>query len=231
MNCEPNKHNNCGPSPFLDDTVDIETSKRHLPHWQVDGGFYFVTWHLADSLPQDRLRQWKKEKRDWLLHHPKPWASAVQEEYRQEFPRRLENWLDAGYGECPLRMRGCAKIVADTIMRFDGHRYDVASFVIMPNHVHALFRLLGGATLELTLQGWKGVSARKLNELLGRRGSLWQQESRDTSIRNPVHLIRCYVYIQENPAKAQLRENEYIYYEAAGFKALLRAYTGDFDGD
>lgn len=218
-------------SPFLTPQMRIEVTKRHLPHWQFDGGFYFVTWRLADSLPQELLHQWLDEKRYWLQEHPKPWDSALMEEYRRRFPRRMEEWLDAGHGECVLRLPACATFVAETLERFDGERYDMASYVIMPNHVHALFQLRGDIQLRRVLQTWKGYSARRINEHLGTPGTLWQQESRDTSIRDPVHLGRCYSYILENPEKAHLREGEFVYYEAPGFKTQLRAWSGDFDGE
>lgn len=218
-------------SPFLNPKSQIEITKRNLPHWQFDGGFYFVTWRLADSLPQELLHQWLDEKRDWLYKHPKPWDAVLLEEYRRLFPRRMNEWLDAGYGGCALRDPCCAAFVVETMRHFDGQRYDMACYIIMPNHVHALFQLRGDTRVTRVLQTWKGYSARRINERLGKRGSLWQQESRDTSIRDPVHLVRCYTYIRENPDKARLREGEYVHYEAPGFKAQLCGWSGDFDGE
>jgi hypothetical protein len=130
-----------------------------------------------------------------------------------------------------LRQSACAVFVAETLGRFDGERYAMACYVIMPNHVHALFQLRGDTKVTRVLQTWKGYVARRINELLGKRGTLWQQESRDTSIRDPVHLGRCYEYIRANPEKARLREGEYVYYEAPDFKAQLRAWSGDLDGE
>ncbi|MCF6285302.1 MAG: transposase [Candidatus Hydrogenedentes bacterium] len=216
-------------SGFLEPSVEIDVTKRHMPHWQLDGGLYFVTWRLADSLPQALLRQWSEEKRVWLQRHPKPWDAHVLEVYRREFPRRMEEWLDAGHGECVLRVPACAEILAAIMQRFDGERYDIASFVIMPNHVHALFQLRGGTKLEPLLQAWKGGSARRINERLGKRGTLWQQESRDTSIRDAEHLVRSYVYTLENPKKARLQKGEYLHYESPGLREQLRALRGDFD--
>ena len=44
--------------------------KRHLPHWTQKGVIYWVTFRLADSLPQDKLIPWRTERQRGLLHHP-----------------------------------------------------------------------------------------------------------------------------------------------------------------
>lgn len=216
-------------SNFLSRSSEIEATRRYLPHWQLDGGLYFVTWRLADSLPQTLLRQWSEERRIWLEKHPKPWDRETQEEYRREFPRRFEAWLDAGYGSCVLREPACAAIAAQVMRKFEGVRYDIASFVIMPNHVHALFQLRGETKLRPLLKAWKGTSAHEINKHLGRRGTLWLDESRDTSIRNSAHLVRSYEYIRKNPEVAGLRQGEYLYYELPGIDRQMRQWSGDFD--
>ncbi len=55
---------------------EIETHRTHrrLPHWTQEGRTYFITFRLADSLPQDKLKQWVEEKNTWLKFHPEPWA-------------------------------------------------------------------------------------------------------------------------------------------------------------
>jgi len=216
-------------SNFLPRGAEVEATHRYLPHWQLDGGLYFVTWRLADSLPQSMLRQWAEERQLWLEKHPKPWDRETQEEYQQAFPMRIEDWLDAGYGACVLRDPACSGIVARVMLRFDGDRYDMASFVVMPNHVHAVFQLRGQTRLEDLLKAWKGVSAREINKRLGQRGALWMDESRDTSIRSPEHLVNCYTYIRENPEKAGLRDGGYLYYELPGIERQMRGWSGDED--
>ena len=39
--------------------------QRHLPHWRQDGATYFVTFRLADSLPQSKLDELKALKAEW----------------------------------------------------------------------------------------------------------------------------------------------------------------------
>ena len=205
-------------SPFLTPGADVRKDARHLPHWRLDGAFYFLTWRLADSLPQEKLRVWKAEREAWLVKHPKPWSADTMLDYRESFPKRLESWLDAGYGACHLRSPRCAEIVADSLHHFDGERYDLASFVIMPNHVHALFQLRNAAALESVTHSWKSYSAKQINKTLGRSGTLWQQESWDHLLRGIPHLDRCLSYIALNPKQAKLPPGEFLYYEAPGFR-------------
>ncbi len=198
---------------FLQPSSRIDISNRHLPHWQLDGAFYFVTWRLADALPQSKLHAWKKERIEWLREHPKPWNGSTRREYKKRFPRRSDEWLDRGYGECVLRTPPYAQIVFDALLHFNGARYDMASFVVMPNHVHTLFQLRGSYSVETLAQSWKGYTARRINQKLGRRGVLWQAESWDRLLRGVDDLKRCFFYIKQNPAMAGLKRSEYMYYE------------------
>ncbi|MFT5837020.1 MAG: putative transposase, partial [Candidatus Azotimanducaceae bacterium] len=51
---------------------EIEASQRNLPHWHQDTRLYFVTFRLADSVPTEKLKQWREHKRLWQLAHPEP---------------------------------------------------------------------------------------------------------------------------------------------------------------
>jgi putative transposase len=39
----------------LRENLDLKVYMRHLPHWRQDGATYYVTFRLADSLPQSKL--------------------------------------------------------------------------------------------------------------------------------------------------------------------------------
>ena len=39
----------------LDPNKSLRIYTRHLPHWRQDGATYFVTFRLADSLPEAKL--------------------------------------------------------------------------------------------------------------------------------------------------------------------------------
>jgi type I restriction enzyme R subunit len=199
---------------FFDPHAEIERHRRRLPHWQQGDVFYFVTWRLADALPREKLDEWRDTKEAWLHRHPEPWDTATEQEYHQLFNLQIDAWLDAGSGSCLLRRHDLAEIVANALTHFDSDRYALASFVVMPNHVHVLFRLLSPHRLEDVVKSWKGFSSREINRLAGRAGPLWQGDYWDRMIRSESHFAKCRDYIQANPASAKLRQGEFVLYDA-----------------
>ncbi len=85
---------------------------------------------------------------------------------------------------------------------FDGQRYELDQWVIMPNRVHVLMAPKEGFALEEILHAWKSFTAHAINQLLSRQGQLWQRESFDHLVRSPAHLERFRQYICDNPGKA-----------------------------
>jgi REP element-mobilizing transposase RayT len=94
------------------------------------------------------------------------------------------------------------------------------SFVIMPNHGHALFAQNPNWLLEKIIQGWKGFAAYEINKLLGRSGRLWQRDYFDRLVRNEKHFANCVRYIRRNPEKARLSEGEFILWESERARAI-----------
>ena len=183
---------------------------RHLPHWRQDGCAYFVTHHLCDSLPASILRLWSEVRGNWLDLHPLPWSDAEAVEYHERFTEEMERHLDAGRGSCVLRNAECARVVADTLLHGDGSEYDLGTFVVMPNHVHAMVVPRPGVDLSVLAKAWKSVSTRRINRVMGRRGSLWAEEGHDHIVRNAADLERIDAYIRRNPEKAGLREGMFL---------------------
>ena len=177
----------------------IANMSGNLPHWRQEGVIYFVTFRLADSMPQEKLKRWAEERKEWLKNHPEPHNPETIREYYRLFPDRLEQWLDAGYGEC-LMAKPEVKIVVEKALRhFDGHRYRMDQFIVMPNHVHVLITPLEDNALSGIIHSWKSYTAHEINKLLGRQGGVWQKESFDHIIRSPAQLERVREYIKNNP--------------------------------
>ncbi len=195
-------------TPF-DPEAPLAIYGRQLPHWRQAGVTYFVTFRLADSMPQEKLKQRLFQKEQWLLEHPEPHAPADQEEYHRLFTDRLQEWLDAGYGKCWLRDPKVSKLVEEAIRFFDGERYLLGTYVVMPNHVHVLVRPIAGHTLSEILHSWKSFTSNKINEALELQGTVWLDESFDCLVRNEVQLEKYATYIRENPGKAGLKPSEY----------------------
>jgi len=200
-------------SSFFQRGGEIDIKHNRLPHWQQGDVWCFVTWRLGDSLPAALLRQWRQEKDAWLKCNPRPWDVATEREYYGIFMERIDGWLDKGMGSCLLRDSSNAEIVAGALRHFDGERCDVASFVVMPNHVHVLFRPLGEHKLRAILQSWKGFTAREINKRMNRKGALWQEDYWDRLVRSNHHFEYYFGYIKENPNKAGLKPGEFIYFE------------------
>ncbi|MEX0715214.1 MAG: hypothetical protein WD066_01435 [Planctomycetaceae bacterium] len=197
--------------------LPVTVYHRHLPHWRQEGATYFVTIRLADSLPQAKLRELEAWKREWLARQGirgtdcrSPLRADVPpdkwEEYAREIVQKVDRWLDQGMGACPFKCSEARDIVLDTIRRFDGKRYELGCCVGMPNHVHVVVRPFDPreSPLEKILQSWKLWTARKVNALLRRDGTLWQQEAFDRIVRDAEHLWRCIQYIARNPRYAGL---------------------------
>ena len=200
-----------GPTSPLRVSMDIIKTHRHLPHWQRSGAIYWITFRLADSIPQSKLKYWKHERDLWLHSNPRPWDPETEKQYQILFGERQEHWLDAGYGSCALRKPDCRKAVWDGLMRFHNARLQIHHGVIMPNHVHLLLEPLNGESLSKLLKGIKGASARVCNQILNRKGTFWMEDSYDRIVRNREEYAHYVRYINGNPVRAKLRDGEYCF--------------------
>src|SRR5438094_99639 len=110
----------------------LRKRRRHLPHWELGGSVYFITFRSARGLlPEPALRQ--------VMVH---------------------------------------------ILYDHGRRYDLHFAVVMPDHTHLLLQPLEKSPkawheLSGILKALKGISARRINQLSGTSGTVWQEESFD----------------------------------------------------
>jgi REP element-mobilizing transposase RayT len=197
--------------PFhgFDPHDQVSIVRRRLPHWRQMSVTYFVTFRLADSLPQSLLYQWKDERAIWPRWHPPPWDADEQREYEERFIHRMQEWLDAGMGTCHLGQPNVRAQVELCLLHFDRARYDIDAFVLMPNNAHVIIKPVAGYDLSKLLQGIKGVSAKRCNKLLRRKSAFWMDESYDHIIRDATELAAFHNYIARNPVKAGLKSDEY----------------------
>jgi primosomal protein N' (replication factor Y) len=196
--------------PFYTKGAEVQKYSGWLPHWRQANKMYFVTFRLNDSVAQDQLHAWSAEKELWMSHHPQPWSEKVQKEYNERFDRRLEQWLDNGYGSCALRQPEIGKLVEDAMRHFDGERYQLGEFVVMPNHVHVLVRPAEDHSLESILHSWKSFTAHQANTLLKTTGEFWRKEYFDHVVRSSLQYDKFCEYIRENPSKAGLAQGSYL---------------------
>jgi putative transposase len=159
---------------------------RHLPHWQPVNADFFVTWRLYGALPRCKA--------------PGPEMSPgrlfVAMDRQLHADTTGPRWLqDARVADAVSE----ALVSGATVHRW----YDLAAWVLMPNHIHAL--LHPHIPLHKALMNLKSSSARAANELLNRKGEpFWQGESYDHWVRSDQERQGIIRYIEKNPVSAGL---------------------------
>ena len=162
--------------------------RGYLPHHDVPGVTQLVTFRLSDAMPASRRSEWEV-----LLR--------IEED--RERRTKLEEYLDRGLGECWLRQPRIADLAEGALRFFDGQRYRLGAWAVMPNHIHVLLEVWQ-TPLALLLKSWKGFTARKANKLLGREGAFWEREYWDTRVRHEQQLRKAVRYVEANPVKVSL---------------------------
>ena len=164
------------------------SERGYLPHRDEPGLTQFVTFRLADSFPAELRDEWE---------------TLLKIEDSRERRVQLEAWLDRGHGICHLRDQRLAQLVADALRKFDGVRYRLLAWTIMPNHVHVQFEV-GDVPMADIVKSWKQFTATHANKVIGQTGAFWQADYWDTYMRDPEHEARTIRYIRNNPVKAGL---------------------------
>jgi REP element-mobilizing transposase RayT len=163
-------------------------TRGYLPHYDKPGTIQMVTYRLGDAMPASRRHEWEA-----LL--------ALEDE--REKRTKIEAYLDQGYGACHLRDPRIAALVEENLLQFDGRRYRLIAWVVMPNHVHILFELWT-EPLPRVVKSWKAYTAAVANRLLSRTGRFWEVDFWDRYIRDETHFDKARRYIETNPVKAGL---------------------------
>jgi REP element-mobilizing transposase RayT len=204
----PSKHGRATESCAGEGLLRIREG-AYLPHWTLDGATYFVTFRLGDALPESVLAAWFKEKAaiQGRTGDPKhPLSDEERSRLMYLASEKVEAALDAGHGSCCLREPGAAEVVQGALRHFDGGRYDLLVWAVMPNHVHVVIQPKPGHNLPDIVHSWKSFTAHKVSALLRRSGELWQPEYYDHLIRDDADLARCVEYTLGNPERAGLAD-------------------------
>ena len=177
----------------------------YLPHWTKKSGIYAVTFRLADAIPTSLAETWKAEREAILEAGSKLNREPTGDEQQRLHQLRwekIEKYLDAGHGQCWLGRTEVARIVHTALKYFDGTRYQLLSWCVMPNHVHAVVEPIEGFELPGILHAWKSWTAKSANKLLKREGQFWHAEYYDHLIRSEDELRHHAKYAWENAQKA-----------------------------
>ena len=193
----------------------------YLPHWTMDCGTYAVTFRLADSLPAAALNRYREtrdliqEKIDILSSQESsrsqlPQLKSLREELSQIQDTIIEPALNKGHGSCLFHDLKNAEILANALRHFDGKRYHILAWCVMPNHAHAVLKLAPGEKLDKVLHSWKSFTSHEINKHNGTNGSIWQKESYDHLIRDGDDLRNQVGYVLDNPIKAGLVDWKWV---------------------
>lgn len=212
---------------LFDPSSDFDQWDRTRPHRHQPLAVCFLTMRLNDSIPKSVVQSWHRQRLEYLARHgvdcSGDWNVGLQsmtpeqlEAFNKHFSRQRESMLDNCLGQCQLANPEAAEEVTKSLLNFHGDRYWMGDFVIMPNHVHCLVAFKSVEIAKTQPGGWMRYSARKINKLLGRDGSLWFPEPFDHLVRSNIQLEYLRKYIRENPEKAGLVEGRFVYRASGG---------------
>jgi REP element-mobilizing transposase RayT len=195
---------------FLQTINDVRARTRgYLPHWELDGATYSVTFRLHDSLPLeviDRLREERRMRERMITGGLRRLTAFECMDLRAEFEKRIDHELHESTGPACMNDPRVADIVATALTHFDGERYRLDAWCVMPNHVHAIMRPIDHWRLADILHSWKSYSSNRANEVLRRSGRFWEREYFDRILRDEQDWAEAIEYVLRNPEKAGLKD-------------------------
>jgi putative DNA methylase len=185
-------------------------SRGYLPHFDMPGLVQFINYRLDDAMPASLRHEWSA-------------LMKIDDELKRR--TKIEEYLDQGRGNCALRDPRTATVVENNWLHFDGKKYRLFAWVVMPNHVHLLVEIWQIPQSQL-VKDWKGFTSRAINGLCRRGGQLWQDDYWDRYIRDEAHCRRVIQYIESNPVKPGLvRSPEEWLFSSARFRDEYRRLT------
>jgi type I restriction enzyme R subunit len=207
---------------MFDPNGELFIFEHRRPHWAQAGAVVFITFRTYDSIPREVIDRWDREKQEWLRVRGRGgrahWSAIVAKlsdkdraEFHNTFNRQRESFLDSCHGRCLLKRPELGGIVAEALLHFDGQRYRMGDFVVMPNHVHALVALPTAEALKAQCDSWLHYTAFRINQTLAEKGRFWQKECFDHLVRSPKQYEYLRRYIADNPQKANLKPGEFHY--------------------
>jgi putative transposase len=131
---------------------------------------HFLTFWLADALSE-------------------PWTPALD-------PWTVDQILDQGHGACALTRAPLAEMVEGALTHFDGDRYELAAWTVMPNHVHALVRPQAPWSCAAILRAWKLYTAHIAAARFGEPAPFWHSAHLDVPIAGQGHERRASSYLR-----------------------------------
>ena len=170
------------------------------------------------------LDEWLAERDAWLRRHGiDPAAADWQMRWTSWMQKACSNsgcssriagtsiWTLAT-ARCVLRRPELAEVVARSLQHFDGERYELTDFVVMPNHVHLLVAFPDEESMLEQCESWKRYTADEDQPGAGpQRAILAAGRVRSPgALGGAVRALR--QYIADNPRRSGLGKGEYIHF-------------------
>ncbi len=127
-------------------------SRGYLPHFDSPETIQHIVFRTADSLPAQIV--------------------AARNDDSRRSAWKNDQLLDHGFGARPLEEPRAAELIENALLHFDGARYRLLAWCVMPNHVHALIEQVAGFLLPEIMRSWKTYTAARINALSGKSGAL-----------------------------------------------------------
>jgi REP element-mobilizing transposase RayT len=160
-------------------------TRGYLPHHDGPDVVQHIIFRLADALPRTVVE-------------------SIRQARACDRLAKADAALDLGVGSRALADPRIASIVKGAVRHFDGERYRLIAWCVMPTHVHVLVETAPGWPTSTLAQAWKSFSAKRANEVLGRSGRFWAPEYFDRTMRDEGEVAITEAYIENNPVVAGL---------------------------
>ena len=135
--------------------MDNWHSRGYLPHIEAGEMPQFISYHLAGSVPKYVTDQWHDELK---LSNDKARVFEIK--------KRIERFLDEGHTHKFLINPQIGSLVETAFLFFDGARYRLHAWVIMPNHIHVLVTLFPEYSLSQIIASWKSYTSHEIKKKL-----------------------------------------------------------------
>jgi putative transposase len=163
-------------------------NRGYLPHYDANTLVQHVVFRTLGSLPSYVLER---------LAPPNVAATSAA----------LELALDQSCYDPIFSVPANADIMQAALRYFDGDRYDLQAWCIMPNHVHVVFVTNPDMLLGNIVKSWKRSVAWSINKARGQTGSVFAFDYFDRYMRNLRQAETAIHYVEVNPVKAGLCQN------------------------
>jgi putative transposase len=155
-------------------------NRGYLPHFDGYGAAQHVVFRTFDSLS----------------------AAIVQKSATlpvSDARRFVDTQLDGSHTGRIFEDQFAASEMEETLRHFDGQRFDLLAWCVMPNHIHVLIVPLGENRMGDIVRTWKMQATKRLGG-----GRVFAADYFDRYMRNSKQMETTLLYIEYNPVKAGL---------------------------